>query len=150
LLDGEPRSATARAGSRANLMSVSRQQFLNVVREPGVIENLLLILSQRLRSADKLVADRAVDNARLLDAARLDTLTGLGNGRKLEEDLQELRARAHRYGHSYAIAVLRIDLFDEYGQIYGQVSVDSALREVGGAIGGCLRSADAAYRRDGA
>jgi diguanylate cyclase (GGDEF)-like protein len=150
LLDGEPRSATARAASRATLMSISRKQFLDVVREPGVLENLLLVLSQRLRSADKLVADRAVDNVRLLEVARVDTATGLGNGRKLEEDLEELRGRAQRYGHSYAIAIIKIDLFDEYGQLCGQGLADSALHEIGSTIAGCLRSADAAYHKDDA
>lgn len=59
LLDGQPRSATARAAAPAYVRTVSREQFLNVLREPGAIENLLLVLSQRLRAADKLLAERA-------------------------------------------------------------------------------------------
>ncbi len=75
----------------------------------------------------------AADQLRLLNGelsalSRQDPLTGLGNRRALEQDLDLLEARATRYEHSYCIAVLDVDHFKSYNDTYGHLAGDQVLQ----------------------
>ena len=62
----------------------------------------------------KLVQQRAeleALNQELAASALRDPLTGLGNRRALGEDLDQMGARATRYGHRYCMALLDVDHF---------------------------------------
>ena len=83
------------------------------------------------------------------EAARTDALTLVGNRVRLHEDLAALRARASRYGHTYAAALCDIDHFRSYNERYGHLGGDEALRRVADAIRGVLRGGDTVYRYGG-
>lgn len=65
LLDGGPRTATARAASDLTLLSLGREDFLNYLREkPAVAIHILTILGQRTRGMlDKLRGVKNVNEA---------------------------------------------------------------------------------------
>ena len=88
-------------------------------------------------------------NAELTAVARRDPLTGLGNRRALEEDLEVLAARVTRYGHQYCMAVLDVDHFKSYNDRYGHQAGDEILKAVATELNGHSRAGDRLYRYGG-
>jgi two-component system, cell cycle response regulator len=88
-------------------------------------------------------------NAELVAIARRDPLTGLGNRRALQEDLELLEARVARYGHRYCMALLDIDHFKSYNDTYGHLAGDKALQAVADLLKNQARGGDALYRYGG-
>ena len=116
-------------------------------------------LHVRLRVAarvTKLHADLAASrsdlerlNVELAEQGRTDPLTQLGNRQRLEEDLQELAARAHRYGQRYCVAICDIDFFKIYNDSKGHVAGDAVLRAVARTLKQTTRRGDGVYRYGG-
>ena len=88
-------------------------------------------------------------NDALTAIARLDPLTGLGNRRALDEDLAMLEARVARYGHRYCMALIDVDFFKSYNDIYGHPAADQILQAVAAALTSQARAGDALYRYGG-
>jgi two-component system chemotaxis response regulator CheY len=88
-------------------------------------------------------------NLELAEQGRTDPLTQLGNRLRLEEDLQELAARAHRYGQRYCVAICDIDFFKTYNDAKGHVAGDAVLRAVARALKQTTRRGDGVYRYGG-
>jgi diguanylate cyclase (GGDEF)-like protein len=88
-------------------------------------------------------------NHELTAIARLDPLTGLGNRRALEEDLATLDARVTRYGHRYCMALIDVDFFKPYNDLYGHPAGDQILQAVAIALKSQARAGDALYRYGG-
>ncbi len=105
-----------------------------------------LIAAQRVTD---LHAELARHRAQLAHLARHDPLTGLGNRRSLDEDLEILYARSRRYGRGYALAMCDIDRFKAYNDTYGHQAGDQALRAVTTTIAQELRGGDSVYRYGG-
>jgi diguanylate cyclase (GGDEF)-like protein len=88
-------------------------------------------------------------NETLNTVSSRDPLTGLGNRRMLDEDLEVLGARVERYGHRYSIAILDVDHFKAYNDTYGHQAGDEVLRAVGAVIKQQARGGDGTYRYGG-
>ena len=88
-------------------------------------------------------------NSELTAIARRDPLTGLGNRRALQEDLDLLEARVSRYSHRYCLAVLDVDHFKSYNDTYGHQAGDQVLQDVAAKLKDEVRSGDALYRYGG-
>jgi two-component system chemotaxis response regulator CheY len=88
-------------------------------------------------------------NRELAAVSRQDPLTGLGNRRALDEDLDQLEARVGRYGHVYSMALFDIDHFKSYNDTYGHQAGDEALRRVAAQLSGDARGGDVVYRYGG-
>ncbi len=97
---------------------------------------LCLISVERVTSMHRELAERTLR----------DPLTGLGNRRRLAEDLAALRSRAGRYGHCYCLMTLGINSFEEYSGSYGRAESDALLRRVAEVISAGSRAGDIAYR----
>jgi diguanylate cyclase (GGDEF)-like protein len=88
-------------------------------------------------------------NQELTVIARRDSVTGLRNRRALEEDLVLLEARVVRYGYSYCVALIDVDLFKSYNDSYGHPAGDEILKSVAVQLEGHARGGDALYRYGG-
>jgi len=88
-------------------------------------------------------------NGELARVTRTDPLTGLGNRRRLDEELTAAAARATRYGNDCAIALLDLDGFKAYNDSLGHVAGDAALRAVAAALAASVRATDIACRFGG-
>lgn len=88
-------------------------------------------------------------NRLLFDQSRKDPLTALGNRLRMREDLEVLRSRSERYGHSYAVVLCDVDFFKAYNDRYGHLAGDDVLRRVSQTISSGLRGGDTAYRYGG-
>jgi diguanylate cyclase (GGDEF)-like protein len=88
-------------------------------------------------------------NDELTAIARRDPLTGLGNRRALEEDLAILDARVTRYGHRYCMALVDVDCFKSYNDLYGHPAGDELLNIVASGLRAQVRAGDEVYRYGG-
>ena len=88
-------------------------------------------------------------NFELFKQARRDPLTRLGNRLRLHEDLEALRDRVERYGHSYCAVLCDVDSFKLYNDHYGHLKGDEVLQKLAEAILQSFRTGDAAYRYGG-
>ena len=81
--------------------------------------------------------------------SELDPLTGVGNYRKLANDL-ELELRRHRrYVHSMALIAIDLDGFKAVNDQLGHLRGDEVLREVGAHLRDAVRAHDLVARQGG-
>jgi diguanylate cyclase (GGDEF)-like protein len=88
-------------------------------------------------------------NAELLGRSLTDPLTGLGNRRRMDEDLARTHARAERVGRSYGLAMFDIDHFKAYNDRYGHLAGDDTLRDVARHLSQVVRAGESVYRYGG-
>ena len=94
-----------------------------------------------------------IENAQLYRQAKTrantDELTGLYNHRSFHERMEEEIARGSRFGGTFSLIILDIDLFKAYNDIYGHLAGDQVLRKVGRYIENSIRGIDLAFRYGG-
>ena len=102
--------------------------------------------AERLEGARRILED-AYDRARA-EALR-DTLTGLGNHRAFQEELERHWAVAIRSGQPLALALLDLDDFKRINDARGHAVGDQLLRQAAMTMTGYLRRSDRAFRIGG-
>ncbi|MCX7601110.1 MAG: diguanylate cyclase [Meiothermus sp.] len=80
-------------------------------------------------------------------AAFTDPLTGLGNRRAFERDLEKLASRDN--GRVVVLVLLDLDEFKAINDTYGHVHADHVLVRLGGVLRSRARAGDRAYRLGG-
>ncbi len=94
-----------------------------------------------------------LENAQLYTHATIrantDELTGLYNHRYFHERLEQEIARGSRFGSTFSLILLDIDLFKSYNDVYGHLAGDQVLRKAGKYIESSIRGIDLAFRYGG-
>ena len=116
-----------------------RQRFID--QELVVIEQLIGLLVISLRNAWHF------QNAQ--SAALTDVVTGLGNRRQLDQELERELHRTQRHSGSFALIVCDLDHFKRVNDNYGHPVGDVVLVQVAKILGQCTRTSDACYRIGG-
>ncbi|MFF7710454.1 diguanylate cyclase [Pseudomonas sp. NPDC007930] len=137
--------------------TILRPWYRDLLRSLAVVGTLLLGLLllgagllRELRGRQHTEDQLRAAHLALEEMALQDSLTGLGNRRRLDQRLPEEIARAQREGTSLALIMLDIDHFKRFNDRYGHPAGDACLREVAGAIRAALRRpADLAVRYGG-
>jgi diguanylate cyclase len=109
-----------------------------------------LVLLNQLRQ--RMVAENELRHAHqtMREMALTDSLTGLGNRRRLDTLLGQEISRARREGSAIALIMLDVDHFKRFNDKYGHAAGDDCLRRVASAIATVLkRPADLAVRYGG-
>jgi diguanylate cyclase (GGDEF)-like protein len=88
-------------------------------------------------------------NERLKSLSLIDPLTGLGNRRAMEIDLEHTHSQAVRYNHTYSVALFDVDHFKLYNDSYGHKAGDNALRSISDHLQKSVRTCDRLYRYGG-
>ncbi|MCU1373419.1 MAG: diguanylate cyclase/phosphodiesterase & domain with sensor(s) [Actinomycetia bacterium] len=89
------------------------------------------------------------ENVMLDSVSRTDSLTGLGNRRKLEADLHMLTSVARRHAQSFSVALVDVDHFKAVNDTFGHSAGDQVLREIADRLQETLRVEDVAGRWGG-
>jgi two-component system, cell cycle response regulator len=133
-------------------MSAGADDYLVKPLDPDELR-IRLIAAARVTALHTKLAQQRSElerlNLELTAAVHKDPLTGLGNRRAMQEDLDLLDARADRYGHRYCMALLDVDNFKSYNDTYGHQAGDQALQVVASQLKYHGRSADSIYRYGG-
>jgi diguanylate cyclase (GGDEF)-like protein len=102
--------------------------------------------TERLEAALRTL-EGAYDQAR--SEALLDGLTGLGNHRAFQEEIERQWSSAVRYGRQLSLVLLDLDEFKQINDSSGHAAGDLILRRMGSQIAGSLRRPDRAFRIGG-
>jgi diguanylate cyclase (GGDEF)-like protein len=98
-------------------------------------------------------ASTIIENAQLYSQAVIrantDGLTGLYNHRHFHERLDHEIARGSRFGTTFSLIMLDIDLFKAYNDIHGHLAGDEILRRIAICINTSIRGLDIAFRYGG-
>ncbi len=89
-----------------------------------------IMLMERRRLAEEL----RVTNTRLVVLASLDGLTGIANRRSFDERFSQEWSRAVRQRRPVAVALIDLDNFKQYNDLYGHVAGDRCLCAVAQAL----------------
>ncbi|WP_248920368.1 sensor domain-containing diguanylate cyclase [Pseudomonas entomophila] len=165
VVDGTPRLYAFRALSSYPLVveaGLSRESIIapwrhDMLKSVAVLVLLLIglagfgwVVLRQLR--ERIAIERALHQAhQTLKAMALnDSLTGLGNRRRLDAVLEPEIRRARRQGHSLALVMLDLDYFKLYNDRYGHPAGDACLRRFGELLRQALkRPGDLAVRYGG-
>jgi diguanylate cyclase (GGDEF)-like protein len=100
----------------------------------------------RLRGASQDVTERVESAAKLAAAheklqiqATTDELTGVGNRRRFDQQLQAEWSRCQRSGLPLGMLMLDVDHFKRYNDTYGHLGGDEVLRQVSTIVGDCAQ-----------
>ena len=102
--------------------------------------------AERLEAALRSL-EGAYDQAR--SEALLDGLTGLGNHRAFQEEIERQWSTATRYNRPLALVLLDLDEFKQINDSDGHAGGDLILRRIGSVINASLRRSDRAFRVGG-
>lgn len=112
-----------------------------------------LIAAARVTALHRQLNDQRVVleelNDKLTAISLLDPLTGLGNRRALNAELERLEARVVRYGQRYCLSLLDIDQFKAYNDTYGHQAGDRVLETVASQLQQQVRTGDGLFRYGG-
>jgi diguanylate cyclase (GGDEF)-like protein len=112
-----------------------------------------LLVAARVTSIHRELSRQSAElerlNHQLFEQSRADPLTKLGNRLKLREDLEVIRVRLQRYGHTYCAVMCDIDGFKAYNDSNGHLAGDDVLCAVARILISTSRGGDQAYRYGG-
>src|SRR5260370_29252466 len=133
-------------------MEAGADDYLIKPLDADELKNRLLVAA-RVTSIHRELARQSVElerlNHQLFEQSRADPLTKLGNRLRLREDLELIRARVQRYGHTYCAVMCDVDGFKAYNDSNGHLAGDDVLCAVARALISTSREGDQAYRYGG-
>jgi two-component system chemotaxis response regulator CheY len=133
-------------------MSAGADDYLIKPVEPFAVQTRL-VAAERVTALHRQVAHFRTKleqaNLELLGQSLTDALTGLGNRRRMEEDLGRTHARALRASRPYSVALFDIDHFKLFNDHYGHLAGDEALRQVARCLDKLVRAGEGVYRYGG-
>jgi len=106
------------------------------------------VLAAAARLCEVALAQEAL-RRKLVEQARVDSLTDVLNRRAGAQDAAAELARARRYGRQYAVALVDIDHFKDVNDRHGHAAGDRALRALARAARDALRESDRIVRWGG-
>jgi diguanylate cyclase (GGDEF)-like protein len=150
VIDNTPASAFVIAAAPCRLLAVDEDTFWRLVRASHEFAgNLLVLLAERMRATNVKASEGEKQRREFEKAARVDGLTGLHNRRWLDTSLPRLIERQTRDRQPLAVAILDVDHFKSFNDIYGHNAGDHVLRTVASLIATKLRPLDLTARYGG-
>lgn len=137
-------------------IAIANRTWLLIVRDPGRpgVGLPVMIAVVGLALAGMLAALVVIwsRNERMQELARQanhDSLTGLKNRRRFEEDLRTELARSHRYGAPGALLMLDVDRFKRVNDSLGHAAGDRVLADIAATLQARARETDVVARIGG-
>src|SRR5690606_4522411 len=93
-------------------------------------KNLLIVLSERVRSHNQFIAASLGDLRRFERNATTDALTGLSNRHAMEETFPREVSRCQKDGQPVSLIMIDVDQFKSFNDMFGHVAGDRALSAV--------------------
>ncbi|QTA79987.1 GGDEF and cyclic nucleotide-binding EAL domains-containing protein [Desulfonema limicola] len=172
LIDNFPRSATAVTRSETVLLSISRNDFHNVIKGSApisfsIMKSLSYMIRERTESfIDDLrqrnlnletayaqlkqeIEERRQAEKKLHHQAFHDSLTNLPNRAYFLDHLQDVMEKAKNKKMFYAVLYLDIDRFNVINESFGHIIGDEVLVRISGRLKNCIRRSEILARFGG-
>ena len=150
LIDDKDPSAYVVAVEESHLMVISHGILWQMVdRSHTFAKNLLVVLSERVRSDNEYIANSIGVLRQAEQNAMTDALTGLGNRRWMHEMFDRELNRAQRGKGELCLMMVDVDNFKRFNDHYGHTAGDRVLAAVAGTLRGYLRPTDLIARFGG-
>jgi diguanylate cyclase (GGDEF)-like protein len=135
LIDGGTISAHVIANAPCRLIEIREELLWSLVQASHAAAcNLLTILSQRLRHANRIIEERVTQYDNYRQFGSVDALTGLHNRHWFDQMLQRLLARCKMSGSPLSLIMADLDNFKEINDCYGHLAGDRAIYGVAQVI----------------
>ncbi len=132
-----------------------KQEQINLELERRVQERTSALAAANLSLKAEIAERKALEVQRetllaeALERAELDSLTGLWNHRGFQKRLEAEADRAQRSGERLVMAMIDVDNFKFFNDVYGHSVGDGVLRQVASALRSSCRSYDTLARFGG-
>ncbi len=150
LIGEKPTSAYVIADAPSKLLVIEQEVFWSLVyAEHAIARNMLLMVVERMRANNSLVAEGVRLREQYRRQTKVDTVTGLYNRRALEELLRRQLLRSSMNKKPLAVMMVEIDSLRRLNKEFGRTAGDHAIYTVAQMIQNRLRPTDIAARMEG-
>jgi diguanylate cyclase (GGDEF)-like protein len=150
LIDERDPSAYVIAAEDTHLMVISHTLLWQMVdRSHAFAKNLLVVLSERVRSDNEFIATSLNVIREAKRNATTDALTGLGNRHWMQEIFERELKRSQHGADSICLMMIDVDGFKTFNDMYGHIAGDRVLTTVASALRKHLRPTDLIARFGG-
>ena len=147
--DRDP-SAYVIAAEPTHLLVIHKDILWNMVNASHEFsKNLLVVLSERVRSDNQFIAESIGDWRKSELNATTDALTGLGNRHAMEESFPRELKRCASSEHPVSLIMIDVDQFKAFNDKFGHVAGDRALSAVAHVLRKQFRTKDLLARYGG-
>ena len=143
------RDVTARHEQEQKREQVNLELERRVQERTSALAAANLSLEAEIAERKVLEVEREMLLAEALERADLDSLTGLWNHRGFQKRLEAEADRAQRSGERLVMAMIDVDNFKFFNDVYGHSVGDGVLRQVASALRAACRSYDTLARFGG-
>lgn len=112
-------------------------------------KNLLVVLSERVRSHNRVIAQGYGELRKYAMHATTDALTGLGNRHSMQESFPRAIARCEMDDETVALVMIDVDNFKDFNDKFGHIAGDRALTAVAQVLRTQFRPCDIPVRYGG-
>lgn len=112
-------------------------------------KNLLVVLSERVRSHNKVIAESYGELRKFEQHATTDALTGLGNRHSMEDSFPREIARCVKSDAPVSLIMVDVDNFKDFNDRFGHIAGDRALAAVSRILRKQFRPRDVLVRYGG-
>lgn len=150
LIDDRDPSAYVIAAENSHLMVISHTLLWQMVdRSHAFAKNLLVVLSERVRSDNEFIATSLDVIKEAKRNATTDALTGLGNRYWMQEIFERELKRSQHGSDALCLMMIDVDGFKTFNDLYGHIAGDRVLTTVANALRKHLRPTDLIARFGG-
>jgi diguanylate cyclase (GGDEF)-like protein len=147
--DRDP-SAYVLAAEQTHLLAIHQTILWEMVNASHEFsKNLLVVLSERVRSHNNFIAESFGDLRKFERHAKTDALTGLNNRHAMEESFPREIARCVKDELPVSLIMIDVDQFKSFNDKFGHVAGDRALSAVAHALQKQFRPRDLLVRYGG-
>jgi diguanylate cyclase (GGDEF)-like protein len=150
LIEDKDPSAYVLAAEESHLMVLSHSLLWEMVdRSHAFAKNLLIVLSERVRSDNAYIASSLGVLRQAEQNASTDALTGVLNRHGMHDRFGSELERAQRSGAQLALMMIDVDRFKNFNDAHGHIAGDRVLATVAEALRAHVRPSDLIARFGG-
>ncbi len=150
IIEDKDPSAFVCAAEPAHVLVIHKSVLWQLVdASHAFAKNLLLMLSERVRSHNDFIAESFGDLRKFERNATTDALTGLGNRHAMEEDFPAQIERCATESEPASLVMIDVDNFKTFNDRFGHVAGDRALTTIARILRKQFRNRDLLVRYGG-
>jgi len=147
--DRDP-SAFVLGAEATHLLEIHRSVLWEMVNAShDFSKNLLIVLSERVRSHNRVIADSFGELRKFERHANTDALTGLSNRHAMNDEFSRELNRCVKDENPIALIMIDVDNFKKFNDLFGHVAGDRALSAVAAILTKQFRPRDLLVRYGG-